>query len=832
MAHHAVTTQSAHRSPLHLGRIIALSIATGLAIGIVPMSMAQPADPGERGRVIEAAVPDIQTIFPQLQRRRQITPHWQPVEVRSVDADVVIDGEVAKTTLAITLFNPSSQMARCELAVPVPGEAAISAFSLDGLEGDPPAKLLPRDEARAAFEAIVRKMVDPGLLEFAGYGLIRSSVFPVPPNGEQTFRLTYEQVVDGDGTRVEYELPRSIAAENAPAWDIDLTITGGSEKTGQGPVLSAFSTTHNADVVVHDDGSATINAGNLRDPGPFRVVAMRAQGDGPAMSMLMYPDPQAVGKGFFMLVMAAPEHPADAPRVAREITIVLDRSGSMQGEKFTQATQAAKQVINALGDDESIRIVDYSSEVSSFSVDAGTPDKAKAAGAYLDGLTAVGGTNINEALLTALREPVPAGVLPIVLFLTDGLPTVGITGEKAIRENVLEANRALATKVNDEDGRGRRLFTFGVGHDVNVPLLTDLARATRGVPEFVAPEQDVEAAVGRVFDRLSGPVLTDLSIAGSTPIACGFEPISDMFPRTPGDLFEKQRLIVLGRYAECPGGVSVKVSGNAGAGESVRTIAIDPDQASTKNGHIARLWAQQKITWLIDELQSAGADPKVQQLDSLRDDPRLAELIDEVVHLSTTYGILTEYTSFIAAEDSMLANAALNRAELARVIGGVNSVRSGEAAVQLGQNRLARQSAGGGGGQSPFQSVSAEPSADSAEMTAGGLVLMAPAAKITDLQSRVETISRIRTTVQNVGPDTLYNQRGRWVDANLVNADQQLADPEKDRPAPDETVAFGTDRYFEINFQLAATNRQALMAVPGEVEILLDGKRILLQNPS
>ena len=810
--------QSGGTPRARIGRRVGLWLAAGMVAGIVPITQAQGQASGDTGVITtDELVPSVQTIVPQRRWRRVVAPEWKPVEVKSVDADVIIEGDVARTTLAITLFNPSSRMARCELAVPVPGEAAISAFSLDGLEGDPPARLLPREEAREAFEAIVRKMIDPGQLEFAGYGLITSSVFPVPANGEQTFRVTYEHIVEGDGTSIVYELPRSASLDNAPDWDIDIAISGDR------PILSAFSTTHDASVEIDDAGSATIDGKALDRPGAFRLVAMREPADGPAMSLMTYPDPEAADRGFFMLVMAAPERDGSLPGLAREVTIVLDRSGSMQGEKFVQATGAARQIINALDPNEAFRIVDYADQVASFAVDADTPEKAREALAYLESLNPVGGTNINEALLTALREPVADGTLPIVLFLTDGLPTVGVKSEHAIRENVLKAN---------QEG-GRRLFTFGVGHDVNVPLLTDLARETRGMTEFVAPEEDVEAAVGRVFANLKGPVLTDLSMGALATNDCA-NPIGDLFPRSMGDLYERQRVVVLGRYTACEGGLSLVITGDDASGETERTIALDPSDADPANSHIARLWAQQKITWLIDELRSAGADPSVQQLDSLREDPRLAELIDEVVRLSTTYGILTEYTSFLAAEDAMLANWSNNAQELERVLSISNQQRWGDTAVQLGQSQRARRAVtgGGGGGQSPFQSISAPPAEADAAGAASGLVLMSRGAKIADLEDRLESMTRIQTAVQSVGPDTLYNQRGRWVDANLVNADQQLENPEQDRPEPDETVAFGTDRYFAINARLAESGRQALMAVPGEVEILMDGKRILIQNPS
>ena len=804
-------TATPNRRASRLIRILSLTTAIGLAVGVVPIASGQEVSVSELAEpAVRARVPEVQTIFPQRRHRRLIVPTWQPVEVRSVDADVVIDGDVATTTLAITLYNPSSSTARCEMAIPIPGEAAVRSFRLDGLEGDPPARLLPRAEARAAFEAIVRKMIDPGLLEFAGYGMIKSSVFPVPAQGEQTFRVTYEHVVGGSGTQVEYVLPRSSSPGASPDWDVEITIKG------ETPVLSAFSTSHGAAVKINDDGTATVASSKLNKPGPFRLIAMRQAGDGPAMSLLTYPDPESVDAGFFMLVMAAPSQSSDADKIARDVTVVIDRSGSMQGEKFAQAKEAAMQVINALGDNETFRIVDYSSTVSEFTVGAGTPNPRAEANSYLESLNAVGGTNINEALLTAIRGPAAPDALPIMLFLTDGLATVGIESEYQIRENAVKAN----------EKSGRRIFTFGVGHDVNVPLLSDLARATRGVPEFVGPDEDVEAAVGRVFARLSGPVLTDLQLKGEHA-----QNLSDIFPRQLGDLYQQQRLVVLGRYRANERGFPIIVAGGGSDGETERRIELDPSDASPANSHIARLWAQQKITWLIDELRSAGADPSVQNLSNMQDDPRLAELIDEIVSLSTTYGILTEYTSFIAAEESMLAGASANRAELEMLMSGVNDQRSGEQAVNLGKVQSARGQplrTVVSGGQSPF-------GAEQADVALDGMVsnsIVSNSAVPFQYAQRSKAIKQANLTIQTLGPDTLYNQRGRWVDANLVNADQQLADPAKDRPEPDETVAFGSDRYFNIGAQLAASNRQALLAVAGEVEILLDGKRILIQNPA
>lgn len=809
------TSTTGRLAPTTLAALLAVA---GLAGTPAPASAQEADRPGE---VVTA--PAIQTIFPQRRAPRPIMPAWRPVEVRAVHADVVISGETARTTLAITLFNPSRSLARCELAVPVPVGAAISSFSLDGLEGDPPATLLPRDEARAAFEEIVRKMIDPGLLEFAGHGLIRSSVFPVPAGGEQTFRVTYEHAVAGEGDEIEYTLPRSGAMGAGPEWTVNVRLDAPE------PIVSMFSPSHAVDFEIDDAGDAMLDDAALGEPGAFRLVALRKPADGPAMSLFAYPDPERADAGFFMLVMAAGERDADTQPLPRDVTVVLDRSGSMQGDKFAQATGAALQIIRALGPEERFRIIDYSSDVATSgpAVNA-TKESIEAAAARLGELAAVGGTNINEALLEAVRPEPVDGTLPIVLFLTDGLPTVGVTAEKSIRDNILAANAESS----------RRLFTFGVGHDVNVPLLTDLARESRAVADFVAPGADVEAAVGRVFDRLSGPVLAGVTLRAGEQGEHG-NPISEVFPRNLGDLFEDQRQIVLGRYTLNGGGFDLTVKGQSGDGQQEHRVTLNPANARTENAHIARLWAQQKVTWLIDELRSAGADPQVQQLDSMRDDPRLAELIDEVIHLSTTYGILTEYTAFLAAEEGVLAATNSPEFDLNTVFQRSNTVRSGGGAVVMGGAQTARRQAttagrpmsvgenlkiaadsateandqvqgGGGGGISPFQD-------------AAGLRLLAA--------EPADRGSESRMPLQQIGPDTLYRQDARWVDARIITQDQALAEDDP-RPEPDETVAFATPRYFEIASALASQNRQGLMAVPGEVEIMLDGRRVLVQNPS
>src|SRR5690606_3543754 len=204
------------------------------------------------------------------------------------------------------------------------------------------------------------------------------------------------------------------------------------------------------------------------DTGAVRISALleTPEGEGVSASLMAYPDPEvAAGDhgigGYFMLLAGLPADAAKERQVKREVILVIDRSGSMRGEKIEQAREAARQVIEGLDDGEAFNIVDYSDTIEVFAANPVIKSDETMAEAreYLDALRPHGGTNIHDALLTALRQEPTEDALPMVLFLTDGLPTVGKRREVDIREGARGANM-----------HNRRVFTFGVGVDVNAPL--------------------------------------------------------------------------------------------------------------------------------------------------------------------------------------------------------------------------------------------------------------------------------------------------------------------------------------------------------------------------
>ena len=423
------------------------------------------------------------------------------VEITEVHVRIDILETTATTTIEMHLENRTPRRQEAELIFPVPDGAVVRGFAYDGPGGQITAQVLPKDEARRIYERLVAKIRDPALVEFIGYNLIRSSVFPIEARGKQKVRLTYEHLLSMDGPRADYVLPRTESLQYAVPWHITVRIRA------ERPISTVYSASHKLEMerIGEREVSLKIVAAASREPGPFRLSYL-LQADGVTASIFAYPD-KKVGGGYFLFLAGLPAKATQDPNVQaikREVTLVIDRSGSMRNEKIAQVKEAAMQIIAGLRPGEAFNVLIYSNSVQWFSPKPVIKSEAteKAARKYIEGITATGGTNIYDALRTALEQEPVEGMLPIVLFLTDGLPTVGQTSETSIRE--------LAVKANPHR---RRIFTFGVGFDVNAPLLEKIAAESRG-------RGPNSSCLRKTWRSRSGPSSTGLRVRSSRTRNC------------------------------------------------------------------------------------------------------------------------------------------------------------------------------------------------------------------------------------------------------------------------------------------------------------------------
>jgi Ca-activated chloride channel family protein len=715
------------------------------------------------------------------------------VEVVAVDAAVAIEDPIATTTLDVTLRNPTAARLEGQLLVPVPAGAAIRDFRHQGAAPGGRAELLPAAAARRLYDDIVRRERDPALLEFIGQDLVRSSVFPVEPGGVQKVRLVYEHVPSGVGGRVDYVLPRTESLEYRVPWTLRVHLRA------RLPIATVYSPSHPLRVtrLGPSELALELEPGAATAPGPVRISYLRG-GEGLAATSFVYPA-EGGEPGYFLVVAGLPPLPKEAAPILRELTLVLDRSGSMRGAKWDQVVAAAGEVLRSLRPGERFRVVTYNHVVESFAPApvAAAPEEVARALGWIRAQAPGGGTNLSEALEAALAPPAEQGLLPLVLFLTDGLPTVGETREAAIV--------ALAARQN---AVGRRIFTYGVGAEPNTALLERLAWESRAAATFILPGDDVRARMAESFRRLGTPVLASPALR--------FEgAVDEVFPARLPDVFEGDPLVIVGRFRGA-GPVELALEGIERGRPRTYRFRLDSAGAA-RLGFVPRLWAQRKIADLLDRIRYAGADPGA---DGER---TVAALAGEVVRLSRQFGILTEYTAFFAGEgEGDLAGGAGRgsappgpplapgqapppgpalAAEVARARRELSEKalrkRSGAAAVSQDANRAGRKSAGW---VDPRNTVLDE---DLRQVELGG--------------------------VNQVGDLAFYRRGGQWIDARLMDRPAARQGADITTAAPRRVVASSAEGA-RLADRLARDGRQGALALGGEVVVLVDGEPVAVVN--
>jgi Ca-activated chloride channel family protein len=573
--------------------------------------------------------------------------------IRYHHVDVEIDGQVARTTVDQVFINSFHRDIEGTYIFPLPQGAAISDFSMYVNGRELRGEILGRDEARRIYEEIVRRRRDPGLLEYFKDGMFRASVYPIPAHGETKIRLRYSEVMKLAGGVCGYRYALGTERfSRDPIEGVRVSVRIDSKR----PLKSIYSPSHAVRIERESDYHARVTyvEENARPSTDF-LLYYTVSDDDIGFDLLSFKDDS--GQGYF-LAMASPRIEIPEGSVSRkDIVFILDTSGSMKGKKVEQARGALRFCLNSLHDGDRFNVIDFDDDLRRFSpglVSAG-PRTISDALAFIDRCEAGGGTNINDALLEGLDEMRESRKASFVIFLTDGLPTVGETDIGMILSNAKRANESNA-----------RIFVFGVGYDVNTRLLDLLAEESHAASDYVSPAEDIEVKVSDFYAKVSSPVLTGVELS--------FEGLDayDIYPRRIPDIFKGSQLIVLGKYRGRAQGRAI-LSGTSGAGR--RTFSYEVNSASDDdNAFIPRLWATRRIGYLVDQLRLHGED---------------RELVNEIVYLSKRYGIITEYTSFLVdvgfevtqrdlvpmaekkleAAMSMLSGAeAVNRAKSSRVI--------------------------------------------------------------------------------------------------------------------------------------------------------------------
>jgi Ca-activated chloride channel family protein len=542
---------------------------------------------------------------------------FAPLEVTYHRVTVDITDQIAVTHVDQEFYNPNGRQLEGTYLFPLPEGSHIDKFSMDINGTMMDAELLPADKAKSLYEEIVRKAKDPALLEYVGRDAFKVRIFPIEPNSRKHIKISYTQLLKSDTGLTEYAYPLNTEKFSArPLNEVSIKINLNCAQSLKG----VYSPSHNCDIHRQGDHQATITYGdhNVRPDTDFKVIFSQ---DPKAIGISLLTYRSAADQGYFLL-MASPGNSTKTDGAEpKDITFVLDTSGSMAGAKMEQAKKALGFCLANLNDTDRFEIIRFSTDIEPFFqklVPASQKNVDKAT-TFVKGLKAIGATAIDEALKAALACERDARRPYVVIFLTDGLPTIGERSE----DRIVEHTQSRCGNV--------RIFPFGIGTDVNTHLLDRLASATNAISQYVLPEEDIEVKLSNFYTKIKEPALT------SVQMNLGGEGIktSEIYPNVLPDLFKGQMLFAFGRYGGHGKG-TVKITGMLNGQKQDFTTDVNFTADDTKNAFIPRLWATRRVGWLLDEIRLHGESK---------------ELKDEVVHLAREHGIVTPYTAFLIIED-------------------------------------------------------------------------------------------------------------------------------------------------------------------------------------
>lgn len=650
--------------------------------------------------------------------------------ITSIKIDTKIQSQVATTHVEQVFRNDTDAMLEGTYLFPIPESASIAEFAIWDGDRRLVGEVRSREEARRIYDEIVRRQRDPGLLEYAGKDLFQASIFPILPHSDKKLEITYTQVVHAESGTVAYRYPLGTGRQITQVG----SVSGRIEVESKDPLRNLYSPTHAIDVKRSNDRRSVVSfesekGKELQDFQLFYTISKEDFG----LTLLTYREPGR--DGYFLLMISPKDDWSEQEYSAKDVVFVVDTSGSMAEEgKMEKARAALLYGIRILRPQDRFNVISFAGE--EHLMESGliaADDQGRQRGeAFVKTLRPVGGTNINQSLLASLRQFKDGDRPKILIFMTDGLPTVDETNVSKIVDNVRKAGRP-----------GVRLFTFGVGYDVNTSLLDRIAADNGGVADYVEPKENLEVKVSNFFTKVNYPVLTDLNLD------LGSVQTDLVYPRGIPDVFRGSQVTLIGRYNNPAALEAVRLKLNGKAAGNLKTYSYDNLRFplhEDANDFLPRLWATRRVGWLMEQVRTNGEQN---------------ELRDEIVDLGTRYGIVTPYTSYLALESQ---EATMNIAP------GTRPVRS-------------LPTRGGFGAMNAPKAA-----ADSVSVVTGQQAVQ----QSVQVREQKE-VTRIKdddftSAIRRIGGKTFYLRDDVWTDAEFKS----------DANLPQTTLVFGSDAYFEL----------------------------------
>ncbi|MBK6290258.1 MAG: VWA domain-containing protein [Ignavibacteria bacterium] len=545
------------------------------------------------------------------------------MSIRTYDAVVTIQDHVATTHVDQTFKNEMGSTVEATFIFPLPDGAMVTDlfYWFNGKRYR--ANVREKKEAQAAYDAKIRVRLDPALLQELGDNVYKLNIAPINPNSDVRFEITYTEIMPYELSTGTYtHLLKATGLSPKPLERISLKIDAKTQNTWKSIVVPHYGSTP-ANSMTYVTPNQTLVAFGDENYMPTRnyVVQLQANRESIEMATLTYvpvPSDSFGTDPFFMSWVLPPDE--DSKPLPRSIVFIADVSSSMEGERIVQLRAALSSFLDQLTPADKFNIVTFSTGVVSFKSDIvdASPENIAAARDFVRTRTALGLTNIADAIHAGLTHTYAPNTAQVAVFLTDGEPSWGEVREIVILDSIKRWNT-----------QNVRIYPIAVGSDLKLSLLNAMAKSTGGFVTQVERDDSISVIVENHLRRISMPNLTDLVLS------YGSLQTIDVLPAVLPNVPVGGRVSQHGRYVT--GGVyPVTLNGTLLNAPFTLTKDVLFGDPVTNNRAVARLWARAKVNALLEEIQRIG---------------ERKELVDAVIDLSIRFNILTKYTAMYADPD-------------------------------------------------------------------------------------------------------------------------------------------------------------------------------------
>ena len=557
----------------------------------------------------------------------------QHLELTSVDVAVQIDERIARTRTDQIFTNHAEWEVEGIYEFTLPDGAIITDLVLWIGDKRIQGEVLEKEEARRTYDDIVGRRIDPALIEQVTPNQFRLSIFPFPAQGSRRVEFEYMQLLESHSGRLDYSFP--LAPETDQPLQMELFVLRAQVRSQHAFEVTTSGLPRLTEIDQPDAHRANIFFGDEQiKPREDFTLTIRQTDDRPKPSVLSFAPQANDDLGYYALWLPPLPELTQGDPLPRSLTFVIDISSSMQQGKLQAVKGALAAAIDALDAADLFNIVVFTHRADSFAAAPvpADPDNKKAATAFINQQDALGVSNFEAGLGRAMQQAFPANRVNHVIFLTDGLPTLGEVELEPLSELIGEWSAGQA-----------RLFTIGVGRDVDQGFLSGLAEDHRGEAYFLSEEGDIEAALQDLFESFTFPILL------LDELSFDQVEIHDVHPRGLETLAAGRELFQVGRYRG-GGTFTLSLIGHVGEEGVSVDFPLEFTQSDVSGSLIPRLWAYQKIQALEEQIARFGEQQ---------------ELLDDILALGLEYRLVTRRTSLFAPDDGVEVNPQPRDEELA-----------------------------------------------------------------------------------------------------------------------------------------------------------------------